>query len=130
MWIESKQKKAALGLAAAVFAALLFCTALSAAVYDAHLPRVTAFTPQGGVVGGESYPMVAPAACVYRDADGAYVFRLQETDTGWKVERCAVTVLASDGQQTAIRRALREEIRIAAEPTLPLRAGDAVKLME
>lgn len=124
------EKQTVKGLSAAIFALLLLCTIVSTAVYDVMLPRVTAYTPDSGTINGEEYRMVVPASCVYQDANGSYVFRLKGSGGAWKVERCSVSVEGSDGAYTAIRRAVAEEIQLAAFPSRPLSDGETVRISE
>lgn len=123
-------KKAVKVLSVVVFALLLICTVVSTIVYDRNLPRVTAYTPEPGILNGEEYPMVVPSSCVYTDNDGVYVFRLKEVNGEWKVERCTVSVEGSDGAYTAIRRVVSEEIQLAAFPSRSLSDGETVRINE
>lgn len=123
-------KQTVLRLSAVIFSVLLICTIASTIVYDALLPRVTAYTPESGTINGEEYSMVVPASCVYQDANGYYVFRLKELDGDWKVERCSVSVEGSNGAYTAIRRVVSEEIQLAAFPSRTLSDGETVRIHE
>ena len=117
-------------LSAVIFVLLLGCTVYSAFHFDRSLPVVTALTPDRGTVNGEEYAMLVPADCVYRDNEGTFVYRLKQTEDGWKTERCTVSIEASDGTYTAIRRIVSEEILIAASPSAPLSDGQIVKRIE
>lgn len=116
-------------LSAVIFVILLGCTVYSAIYYDRSLPVVTALAPERGTVNGEEYAMLIPADCVYRDSEGAFVYRLKQTEDGWKTERCTVYIEATDGTHTAIRRIVSEEILVAASPSVPLSDGQIVKLL-
>lgn len=116
-------------LSAVIFVILLGCTVYSAIYYDRSLPVVTALAPERGTVNGEEYAMLIPADCVYRDSEGAFVYRLKQTEDGWKTERCTVYIEATDGTHTAIRRIVSEEILVAASPSAPLSDGQIVKLL-
>ena len=117
-------------LSAVIFVLLLGCTVYSAFHYDRSLPVVTALTPGRGTVNGEEYAMLVPADCVYRDNEGTFVYRLKQTEDGWKAERCTVSIEATDGTHTAIRRIVSEELLVAASPSVPLSDGQIVKLIE
>ena len=117
-------------LSAVIFALLLVCTVYSAFAYDRSLPIVTALTPERGTVNGEEYGMVVPADCVYTDNEGTFVYRLKQTEDGWKTERCTVLIEATDGNRTAIRRIVSEELLVAASPSAPLSDGQIVKRIE
>ena len=116
-------------LSAVIFVILLGCTVYSAIYYDRSLPVVTALAPERGTVNGEEYAMLIPADCVYRDSEGAFVYRLKQTEDGWKTERCTVYIEATDGTHTAIRRIVSEELLVAASPSAPLSAGEIIKLI-
>ena len=116
-------------LSAVIFVLLLGCTVYSAFRYDRSLPRVTALAPEPGTLNGEAYAMLVPADCVYRDNEGTFVYRLKQTEDGWKTERCTVHIEATDGTHTAIRRIVREELLVAASPSAPLSNGQIVKLL-
>ena len=116
-------------LSAVIFVLLLGCTVYSAFHYDRSLPIVTALTPERGTVYGETYAMLVPADCVYRDNEGTFVYRLKQTEDGWKTERCTVYIEATDGTHTAIRRIVSEKILVAASPSAPLSDGQIVKLI-
>ena len=116
-------------LSAVIFVLLLGCTVYSAFHYDRSLPIVTALTPERGTVNGEEYAMLVPADCVYRDNEGTFVYRLKQTEDGWKTERCTVYIEATDGTHTAIRRIVNEKILVAASPSAPLSDGQIVKLI-
>ena len=116
-------------LSAVIFALLLVCTVYSAFAYDRSLPIVTALAPERGTVNGEAYAMLVPADCVYTDNEGTFVYRLKQTEDGWKTERCTVRIEATDGSRTAIRRIVSEEILVAASPSAPLSNGQIVKLI-
>ena len=117
-------------LSAVIFVILLGCTVYSAIYYDRSLPVVTALTPERGTVNGKEYAMLVPADCVYRDNEGTFVYRLKQTEDGWKTERCTVSIEATDGTHTAIRRIVIEEILVAASPSAPLSDGQIVKLAD
>ena len=117
-------------LSVVIFVILLGCTVYSAFHYDRSLPIVTALTPERGTLNGEAYAMVVPADCVYRDNEGTFVYRLKQTEDGWKTERCTVYIEATDGTHTAIRRIVSEELLVAASPSAPLRDGQIVKLLD
>lgn len=123
------KKRTVANLSAVVFALLLVCTVYSAFAYDRSLPIVTALAPERGTLNGEEYGMVVPAGCVYRDNEGTFVYRLKQTPDGWKTERCTVSIEATDGTHTAIRRIVSEEILVAASPSVPLSDGQIVKLI-
>ena len=116
-------------LSAVIFAILLVCTVYSAYYYDRSLPRVTALAPEPGTLNGEAYAMVVPADCVYQDNEGTFVYRLKQTEDGWKTERCTVRIEATDGTRTAIRRIVSEEILVAASLSAPLDDGQIVKIL-
>ena len=116
-------------LSAVIFVLLLGCTVYSAFHYDRSLPVVTALTPEQGMLSGEEYAMLVPADCVYRDNEGTFVYRLKQTKDGWKTERCTVSIEATDGTHTAIRRIVSEELLVAASPSVPLSNGQIVKLI-
>ena len=116
-------------LSAVIFVLLLGCTVYSAFHYDRSLPIVTALAPERGTVNGEEYAMLIPADCVYQDNEGTFVYRLKQTEDGWKTERCTVLIEATDGNCAAIRRIVSEEILIAALPSMPLSDGQIVKLL-
>ena len=116
-------------LSAVIFVMFLGCTVYSAFHYDQSLPIVTALTPERGTLNGEEYPMLVPADCVYRDNEGTFVYRLKQTEDGWKTERCTVSIEATDGTHTAIRRIVSEELLVAASPSAPLSDGQIVKLI-
>ena len=116
-------------LSVVIFVILLGCTVYSAFHYDRSLPVVTALTPERGTVNGEEYAMLVPADCVYQDNEGVFVYRLKQTEDGWKTERCTVSIEASDGTHTAIRRIVSEELLVAAFPSAPLSDGQIVKLI-
>ena len=116
-------------LSVVIFVLLLGCTVYSAFHYDRSLPIVTALAPERGTVNGEEYAMLVPADCVYQDNEGVFVYRLKQTEDGWKTERCTVSIEASDGTHTAIRRIVSEEILVAAFPSAPLSDGQIVKLI-
>ena len=117
-------------LSAVIFVMLLGCTVYSAFHYDRSLPVVTALAPERGTVNGEEYAMLVPADCVYRDNEGTFVYRLKQTEDGWKTERCTVSIEATDGTYIAIRRIVSEELLVAASPSVPLSNGQIVKLIE
>lgn len=123
------KKRTVVILSVVIFGILLGCTVYSAFHYDRSLPIVTALTPERGTVNGEEYAMLFPADCVYRDNEGAFVYRLKQTEDGWKTERCTVYIEATDGTHTAIRRIVSEEILVAASPSVPLSDGQIVKLI-
>ena len=116
-------------LSAVIFILLLVCTVYSAFAYDRSLPRVTALAPERGTLNGEAYAMIVPADCVHTDNEGTFVYRLKQTEDGWKTERCTVRIEATDGTHTAIRRIVSEEILVAASPSAPLDDGQIVKLI-
>ena len=116
-------------LSAVIFALLVVCTVYSAFAYDRSLPIVTALAPEPGTLNGEEYGMVVPADCVYTDNEGTFVYRLKQTEDGWKTERCTVRIEATDGIHTAIRRAVSEEILVAVSPSAALSDGQIVKLI-
>ena len=116
-------------LSVVIFVLLLGCTVYSAFHYDRSLRIVTALTPEWGTVNGEEYAMLIPADCVYRDSEGTFVYRLKQTEDGWKTERCTVSIEATDGTHTAIRRIVSEELLVAASPTAQLSEGQIVKLI-
>ncbi len=116
-------------LSAVIFVMLLVSTVYSAFHYDRSLPIVTALTPERETLNGEEYPMIVPSDCVYRDNEGTFVYRLKQTEDGWKTERCTVHIEATDGTHTAIRRIVSEEILVAASPSAPLSDGQIVKLI-
>ena len=116
-------------LSVVIFVLLLGCTVYSAFHYDRSLPIVTALTPERETLNGEEYPMIVPSDCVYRDNEGTFVYRLKQTEDGWKTERCTVHIEATDGTHTAIRRIVSEEILVAASPSAPLSDGQIVKLI-
>ena len=116
-------------LSVVIFVILMGCTAYSAFHYDRSLPVVTALTPEWGTVNGEEYAMLVPSDCVYTDNEGTFVYRLKQTEDGWKTERCTVRIEATDGTHTAIRRIVSEEILVAASPSAPLSDGRIVKLI-
>ena len=116
-------------LSVVIFVILLGWTVYSAFHYDRSLPIVTALTPERGTVNGEEYAMLVPADCVYRDNEGTFVYRLKQTEDGWKTERCTVSIEATDGTHTAIRRIVSEELLVAALPTAPLSDGEIIKLI-
>ena len=117
-------------LSAVIFVLLLGCTVYSAFHYDRSLPVVTALTPERGTVNGEEYTLLVPSDCVYRDNEGTFVYRLKQTEDGWKTERCTVSIEATDGTHTAIRRIVSEELLVAASPSAPLSDGQIVKLVD
>lgn len=117
-------------LSVVIFVILLGCTVYSAFHYDRSLPVVTALTPERGMLSGEEYAMLVPADCVYRDNEGTFVYRLKQTEDGWKTERCTVSIEATDGTHTAIRRIVSEELLVAASPSAPLSDGQIVKIIE
>ncbi len=117
-------------LSAVIFALLLACTVYSAFAYDRFLPIVTALAPERGTLNGEAYAMIVPSDCVYTDNEGTFVYRLKQTEDGWKTERCTVRIEATDGTHTAIRRIVSEEILVAASPSEPLGDGQIVKLIK
>ena len=123
------KKRTVVILSAVIFGILLGCTVYSAFHYDRSLPVVTALTPERGTVNGEEYAMLVPADCVYRDNEGTFVYRLKQTEDGWKTERCTVSIEATDGTYTAIRRIVSEELLVAASPSVPLSNGQIVKLI-
>lgn len=110
------------------FVLLLACTIISTFVYDALLPRVTAWTPEKGLIQGEEYRMLVPISSVYSDTNGNYVFRLKEVNGRWKVERCSVRVEAQNEEYAAISRTVLEEIQVAVYPSIGLNDGDIVKI--
>ena len=116
-------------LSAVIFVLLLGCTVYSAFHNDRYLPIVTALAPERGTVNGEEYATLVPADCVYQDNEGTFVYRLKQTEDGWKTERCTVYIEATDGTHTAIRRIVSEEILVAASPSVPLSDGQIVKLL-
>lgn len=116
-------------LSAVIFLLLMGCTVYSAFHYDRSLPIVTALAPELGTLNGETYAMLVPADCVYQDNEGTFVYRLKQTEDGWKTERCTVHIEATDGTRTAIRRIVSEEILVAASPSEPLSDGQIVKLL-
>lgn len=122
------RKRGVVLLAGGCFAVLLICTVISTFVYDALLPRVTAWTPKKGFIQGEEYQMLVPISSVYSDANGNYVFRLKEVNGRWKVERCSIRVEAQNESYAAISRTVLEEIQIAAYPSIGLNDGDIVKI--
>ena len=124
------KKRTVVILSAVIFVLLLGCTVHSAFHYDRSLPIVTALAPEQGMLSGEEYAMLVPADCVYRDNEGTFVYRLKQTEDGWKTERCTVSIEATDGTHTAIRRIVSEEILVAASPSAPLSDGQIVKLIE
>mgnify|MGYP003303188178 FL=1 len=106
----------------------MVCTLVSTIVYDALLPKVTAYTPKNGIINGKEYSMVVPLSCIYTDNEGVYVFRLKEVDEEWKAERCSVRIEAQNKTYAAIRRAVSEKIQIAVNPSRKLQDGEIVKV--
>ena len=81
-----------------------------------------------------SYDVVIPTASIHSDADGSFVYTIQTKFTPlgnrYTVRKTEVEIIASDDTQSAVAGALSTADFVITTATVPLEAGDQVRIAE